>query len=475
MNAASPIKNIDTTVALNADWLKQNLPAYLWREDETPQALAEVAVVQTWPSKKRTTILYRLAWQNSSPARHERLYVGYLSSADRLADEYKAIVKKIRVQPVEGRPAFMVPEANLVLLAFPNDRKMRLLTEEELFDGMKTQLRHARKTAKKRWKKWKLQSARLEVLRYVPDKRFTMRCRVWLKKKKGGDRSFSFIAKQLTDYRKARRLFNTLAALEKSWPVHADGVAPAQPPVRFPRPLAWHQEKAMILLEDLPGKSLEQSLAEVNLPKTLHAVGEMLAAFHAAQKRVPKKISLLTELKENRAAVRDIVAAAPASRPRLRQLLLDLKNLAWEEREPPVLLHGTFRLNHIFVHEDKLALLDLDSMRMGPPAYDLANFFSSLYYFAAEGRVTIEQRREIMRHFLAGYAGKSSRVLAPAAVLWFSASLLINKQAEKYATHFHPDRAEKIGVMLALAESLLAQARHLPEEIVLANLGQVLP
>lgn len=465
------------SVALNAGWLKQHLPAYLWREDETPHELAHVSIVQTWPSKKRITVLYRLAWQNAAPALQERLYVGYFSAAERLAEEYKALSKKIKVTPAQGRAAVLVPEANLVLLAFPNDRKLRLLSEEGWHAELKAQWRRARKNAGKRLKKWKLKASRVEVLRYVPDKRFTMRCHVLLKKRNGRERKFSFIAKQLTDYRKARRLFNALVDLEKSWTARGQAAtAGTAPPVRFPRALGWHQERAMILLEDLPGKNLEQALPEIDLAKTLQTAGEMLALFHTSAKRVHKKITPQSEIKEVRAALRELAAAAPELRPRLRNLLAGLKNNMPHGHEPPVLLHGTFRLNHIFVHDGRLALLDLDSMRMGPPAYDVANFFASLYYFEAEQRITAAQRRGIMQNFSRGYSQQAAHSPAPAAVFWFLASLLINKQAEKYATHFHAGRAEKIAAMLALAENVLAQICHgLPAGLSLSNAWQALP
>ena len=465
---------VNNGTALHAAWLLQHLPACLWREDETPRELTGVEVVQTWWSKKRVTILYRLQWRGPEQTTQVRLYTGYWVPADQLAHEYQSIAKKAKLRPAEGRAVFMVPEANLVMLAFPNDRKLRLLTEEELHVSLEARLQRTRKTVAKMRKRWRLQAARLEILRYVPDRRFTSRCHVLLQRKGGRPRSVSFIAKQFGDFRKARRLYNTLAALEKSWLKGGRTAAP-RPGVRFPRALAWHQEKAQLMLEDLPGKNLEHALPEIDLAKTLAAVGEMLARFHASRKRVPKKVSLKSELKEVRAAMRNISEVAPASRRRLRAALADLRDSRWEEREPPVLLHGTFRLNHVFVHRDELALLDLDSLRMGPPAYDVANFFSSLYYFEAEQRITALQRREIVRHFSSGYAAQTAHALAPRTVLWFLASLLINKQAEKYATHFHPDRAEKIERMLALAETVLRRARELPEKASLAQVWEMLP
>jgi Ser/Thr protein kinase RdoA (MazF antagonist) len=140
-----------------------------------------------------------------------------------------------------------------------------------------------------------------------------------------------------------------------------------------------------------------------------------------------------------------------------------------------VLLHGTFRLNHIFIHGDELALIDFDSLRMGHPAYDLANFLSSLYYLEAQDRLEPSQRQNIARHFLAGYAATAPLIVPPEVLLWFLADLLIKKQTYKYVKHFHEDRAQKVERMLALAEAALAGCQNVPIESNLATMWKSLP
>jgi aminoglycoside phosphotransferase (APT) family kinase protein len=174
--------------------------------------------------------------------------------------------------------------------------------------------------------------------------------------------------------------------------------------------------------------------------------------------------------------MRIIRKTLPHFKPRLRAVFSAFKSFRWEDGLAPVLLHGTYRLNHIFLRHGELALLDLDSLRLGHPAYDVANFLSSLYYLEeAHGRLNPALRREISRYFLEGYAEKMPHAISPAAVLWFLASLLINKQAKKYVTHSHENCAEKVERMLALAETILTLGRHLPPELTFAALWQALP
>ncbi len=470
--------------ALNPAWLKQYLPAYLWRENETPEELLTISVLQVWWDEKRATILYQLRLRSHEGREREHLYAGYLVAAERLAEEYKSALKRAKHQPSAGRAAAVVPEANLILLAFPNDRKLRLFAEPELQRWLKMKWQQARRALPKRarLKKWKIKNTRYEALRYVPDKRFTMRCHVRLQRKNGAQKEVLVIAKQLTDGKKAKKLFLSLVTLQAAWaqlgritPARLRALRKIKTPARFARPLGWDHDRAIVFLENLPGRNLEQVLSEVDLAQTFRAVGEMLAVFHGAPKRVRKRVSRASELKETRDAMREIAEAFPSFRERLRVLLRALKALAWKDETPEVLLHGTFRLNHILLHEGELAMLDLDSMRMGHPAYDMANFLSALYYFEAQGRLTQAQREEIAAAFLTGYAAKAARQISPATLLWFFISLLLNKQARKYVNHHHPDREDKLERMLALAESAALLSRSLKEEVTLATLGARLP
>lgn len=481
---ADPKAESSSLPALRIEWLKRYLPQYLRREQETPEEILDIKIVQVWWDDKRTTILYELAFRETGGAERKHLYVGYLVAPERLAEEFKSVSKRARFQPAAGRSVALIAEAQLVLAAFPNDRKLRLFSDAELQRWLKAKWHAYRRSLPKhvRTRKWKIKSVRAEVLRYVPDKRFTMRCRVRLARKDGSSKEISVIAKQLTDGKKAKKSFRNLIALQAAWS-NVERVTPSRlrallktpTPVRFPRALAWDEERAIVFMEDLPGKNLEHALPELDLAQTFHAAGEMLAVFHAAPRRVRKRASRATELKEVRAAIREISAAFPELRPRLRNLAKQLHEAPCAPATPEVLLHGTFRLNHIFIHAGALALLDLDSLRTGPAAYDLANFLSALYYFEAQGRLTQAQRAQIAGAFLRGYAEKAAAPVAPAEVLWFLASLLLNKQASKYVSHHHPDRAQKLERMLGLAEAALLPLNPLAAEVTLATLGPMLP
>ncbi len=453
--------------ALDPAWLREHLQSTLWREHESEGKVEEVLVEQVRETKKGVTMLYSVAL-NGIAAPREQLYVGYLVRMDDLAEEYKSFAKKAKLQPAIGRSVVLLPEVGLILAAFPNDRKLALLSAEEMQAWLPEHL-HEVSFGALHGKDWRVQAVALEPLRYVPERRFTALCRAQLCNAAGEQKEFCFVAKQVGDGTKAKRLYRNLLSLEHAL-AQLEHV-----PFRVPRALGWIEARAMVFIEYLPGNNLKQLLPELEIARMMPRVGELLAVLHRAEKRVRKRVSYSSELRENREAMRDIAQVLPHMRPRLRSLFAALEKQRWASTCAPALLHGTYRLNHIFLRHDELVLLDLDSMRLGDPAYDIANFLTSLYYLEAQERIAPELRREIAHGFLAGYARASRAAVSPVIVLWFFASLMINKQASKYVGHFHDDCEEKAARMLTLAEAGLALTQDLPEGFALDELAAALP
>ncbi|NUO83580.1 aminoglycoside phosphotransferase family protein [candidate division KSB1 bacterium] len=469
--------NARLALAQNTDWLAAQLARTLWRDEETPATINAIAVTQVRETKKGVTLLYEVALHGAP-----QMYVGHLVPPERFAEEHASVLKKAKIPPAHGRTVIVVPEVDLILSAFPNDRKLKLISEDYLRAWLVQHLHEVAEEAP-RARNWQVHALAIEVLRYVPERRFTARCRVRLHDEGGIEHEISFIAKQLTDAPKARRLFNHLRSLQRAWRNDStlkrgseDAQPHSRPSLRLPRAYAWEEGQAVVFIEDLPGQNLKQILFEIDHDAMLFNVGALLADFHRMQKRVRKRVTIKNELKENRKARSIIGKAFPHMRPLVRNILTQLSDLAGQvPATPEILLHGTYRLNHIFLREEELILLDLDSLRLGPPAYDLANFLASLYYLEAQERIAAALRQNLARRFLEGYFSRCTWTVSPLAVLWFCASLLLNKQTSKYVTHLHDDREEKARRMLSLADATLQLCRNLPEDVSGATLWKILP
>jgi len=225
--------------------------------------------------------------------------------------------------------------------------------------------------------------------------------------------------------------------------------------------MAFDQDTGLVAMEELPGKDLMRSLPEVDVSQTMWNVGEMLATLHRAPRLVRKGVSVREKLEEVRQAAGRIERLFPAGLPRLTACVARCLTVRWTDDVPKVLLHGAFRPKHVFVHDGRLALIDVDGLRMGHPAHDIGHFLSALYYMEAQELLSAGDRRVATRRFLEGYSARSPWRLKPAAVLWYTAAVLVHKQARKYVVHLHEDREEKVDRVLRLAEGALAACEHL--------------
>ncbi len=467
--------------AFNLNWLKAELENCIWCDDEPPGTVDNLEIINTWDTDKALTVVYQATLSGKGSDPQTQLYTGNLYDNEKLQDAYERLQGQVAAEPPVGRAITLVPEANMVLTAFPNDAGMRLMSEEILLESLKAYLPEITRGELKN-KRWKITQIKTEILRYVPNKRFTMRCIVTVKTGRKTEKTFRFVAKQLKSARKANELYNNLYMIPKIWKDNISDLEintmtseSFELPVRIPYPLAYDEANRIVYFEELPGKNLLKALHEIDVRTIIPAIGELLANFHCACKPTRKIVSFEGELAEMDEAIQKVIRKMPRLKSRLNRIYREMGTNLPEKDFFLSLLHGTFRLNHIFVHNNELALLDMDSVRMGHPAYDVANFLSSLYYLEAQNRLSSLQRYDISLQFLTSYANHSNWPIAPKVVLWFLTSLLIHKQVYKYLKHLHEDRELKINRILTLTEEVLDLYHNISPDTRLVDLWQVLP
>ena len=135
-----------------------------------PAHVADVQIRQRRHSRRGTTALYTVAFNGRDDTRVEQLYVGYEFPQDALDAEYRSALSEATVAPALGRAVTLIPEANLVLVAFPNDRRMRALGEEALLACV-GRLATVLADRERREPAWRVKEANFNILRYVPGQR----------------------------------------------------------------------------------------------------------------------------------------------------------------------------------------------------------------------------------------------------------------------------------------------------------------
>ncbi len=306
----------------------------------------------------------------------------------------------------------------------------------------------------------------MQLMQYHPGQRLTVRCRGLFEAEDGTEQRFAYIAKQFRKQKRARSVYRNLVSLGK----HFDGSSD----VHLPRAVAFDDKTGLVMMEELPGTELERVLPEVDLDRVLPGVGAMLASFHRAPRRVRKTISRRSELEKVRGAAKTIGSVVSSMLPRLDAFVSQCRNVRWADDALTVMLHGAYRPKHVLIDHSDLGLIDVDGIRMGHPAYDLAEFLASLYFLEAHERISPTVRQAAAQRFLGGYAAQAERRPTPAAVLWFLTTLLLHKHARKHAEWLDDDREKKVCHFLALAEMALRGCKELRDE-PLEAVSKVMP
>jgi len=294
----------------------------------------------------------------------------------------------------------------------------------------------------------RLEYVSISILRHAPDKRLTARCRLLLVAPDGSRQRLTVFAKQYRRTDLAARLARQLRSLR---------FAPGDAPVRFPRLLGLDPRRGIVFIEALDGRPFAPDVASAP-GDALEPAGALIAAFHRASAEVEKRVTRSSELARTRECAEAIAAVYPGLAPALARLEAALARTAWGRSGARALLHGSFRPNHILMsHDRELALFDLESLRIGPAGYDLANWAAALDYQQVEGLLTAPARRRAVRALLRGYRAHGGAESC-ARVLWLTAALLVQKQAYKVAMRRRPAGRARARALVARAERLAARA-----------------
>ena len=290
-----------------------------------------------------------------------------------------------------------------------------------------------------------LERASITIVRHAPGKRLTARCRLVLAAPDGGRELVTVFAKQYRRLDLAQRLARQLRSLR---------FAAGDTPVRFPKLLGFDARRGIVFIEALPGAPFT-SRTESTPERALESAGALIAAFHRASAAVEKRVTRAGELARTRECAEAIARDHPELAPALARIQAQLERASWGRSGARKLLHGSFRPNHLMLHGNELAVFDLESLRVGPPGYDLANWVAALHYQQALGRLSAPARRRAVRALLRGYRAHGGDESC-ARALWLTAALLVQKQAFKVAT-----RTRALASSRARARALVARAERI--------------
>lgn len=263
-------------------------------------------------------------------------------------------------QPVAGPAVARLAELDMLVWCWPNDPALPQLAQ--LADpGRAAALLPA-----------SLAGAavnRVEVLRYEPERRATLRCT--LAPQRPGEPTRSVYAKTFADPL-AARLMQRFERVQSA--AQADPTAAC-----VAEPLGVDAQASTFWQLPAPGRPLLDDPAGPAPDAAFAAIGAALARLHALDLVEPAVRSTAFWLTEMQRRIRKISRAAPHLAARVASIGATLEHAARSLPTPALgLIHGDFHPGQVWLAEGRVVFFDFDEFALGNPMEDLAEFIVKL-------------------------------------------------------------------------------------------------
>ena len=222
------------------------------------------------------------------------------------------------------------------------------------------------------------------------------------------------------------------------------------------RPLAHLSEDGLIVYPELAGVPLSHYPA-VRAAGPLAQAGEVLRALQQAPVQLFDDVRPHSFAGEARAVARAAEHVGPLLPDAGAAIARILERVAAVEArlpgESPVLAHGDYKADHVWVGRKGITLIDFNTCSLADPALDLGKFLADLHWWYAAGGE--EQLLGVQRSFLEGYGDGVEPVRLLRARLY--EVLILTKITVRRVRLFDRRWASKTDGLLRRAEGLVGR------------------
>lgn len=404
---------------------------------------------------EKCVISYRLQInEHATDTLHEQWFCVRVFPAGSAGSRYQKALAEPLTPPNFGEAVMWLPQWEMVLWAFPNDRKIGGLPalmesanrHNDALDRLVAAIWGAGTT---------MGQHTTRLIHYVPEHTCTVRVQLALANKNPQvPQNVTLFGKAYYDDEGAE----SYRLMQQLW----DSDACRQGQLQIAQPLAYDPAGRILWQRGLPGRTLltyelDNQSTEPLLAEAAHAVAmlhcaalpcrhtttqaDVLALLPRSQTVVSQRLPQLTTAVGTLVAALQALAPCPAS-------------------EPAATLHGDLHLQNFFVNEaaphgQRLALIDLDNLSTGSPWHDLGSFCAALYYRGLVDGIAQDSIAQSLDRFLLAYAEQAPWPLNRAAINWYTAAALLNERACRAITRMKEGRLELIAAFIQIATELL--------------------
>lgn len=329
-----------------------------------------------------------------------------------------------------GRGALVVESPAIGIYAQSSDRRLsglhRLVDEE----ARRRLLRRSLPDSPGVW------DARLEPLRWKPERRFVARLRA----PAGHDDAVVKVH--------LRNGFERALA-------GATAVRPAAA-LRVPELLGRSRRHRMVALEWVEGNHLDRVAASAAFdPEGAAVAGAALAELQSQPAGDLPTLTLAAEVARLRSAAAAAAVAGRAAGREARRLTARLGPVLAAHRSRTVPVHGDFSIDQIVLAGGAAVVLDLDEAAVGGSSYDLASLLADLEVRVLAGELERERAEALSAAVVEGYRDRAGRSTTRSELSPAIAAAMVRRASEPFRLRL-PAWDERVTATLARAAELAA-------------------
>lgn len=346
--------------------------------------------------------------------------------------------------PGEGQLISHIPSLDLVVWAFPHERKMtnlKALTAETA--APKSDLGRALEDIHGTGS---FRLVERSLVHYAPEHTCCLSLTGhWQERARDRERPLTLYGKAYEDGRGA----DTADVMEQLYSQRAHG----QTVPRIPRMVHYDSDQHILWQEGLPGRALAEVICDLDL---LEHAAAALARLHKSMILCKRRIETPTRLGQLDRVLDLMRVIGSEHIPRMEITIDRLKMSAPNDAEGPIAtLHGDFHAKNVLVHRGEAALIDLDNVAIGLPLYDVGSFVAALVHRTLVEARAIDAIAPTIVAFIEAYRRTAPWPISDDALAWHSAAALLEQRVYRTITRLKPGRLRLIGPLLEAAEDLL--------------------
>ncbi|MFQ5783921.1 MAG: phosphotransferase [Alphaproteobacteria bacterium] len=330
----------------------------------------------------------------------------------------------------------------MIVWAFPNDRTLDRLAVFD--DSARLTDEILPEVVASRWgSDYRIATCDRSVANYVPHGRYCFRVDLRLAHGPTGRvRPWSIYGKGRKGD-KAEVLHRTLCRLWNS-------ESRIRGEIVIPRPLGYQPEYGLFWQEALDGRTLVLDADDASM---FGRAGAAIARLHRTPVACDRRIRVADVTALLRANVGLLGQVRPATRVTLSAVHDRLAQRAPHlDHETVATLHDDLHPENMLVDGERIALIDLDGVSLGPPAYELGCFVARVLHRALlEGKAPTAVH-PIIQRFLKGYRAHADWPMPAADIVWYTAAALVNERAFRSVKGLKSTFLETLDDLLGLAQ-----------------------